>query len=108
MACKSATVPSPMLIQTPGQTPVQVNVSQPEHGMKIKSGAAFYGLVFLIVFIIAFFIFYLLKPAMVMKKVGDRVTEEVDFVKILIASLITALIIVLLAWIFRTSIIKSL
>jgi uncharacterized membrane protein YdbT with pleckstrin-like domain len=88
---------------------VNVNVSGQDLGKKMKpSGAAFYGLVFLVTLIIAFFIFYLMKPSIVMKKFGDRVLDEVDFVKVLIASVIVALIVVILAWLFRSSAMKSL
>lgn len=73
---------------------------------KVKSASAQYGMIFLVVLIVAFLVFYLLKPSIVMKRVGDKVIEEVDFVRVLIASVIVAVIITLIVWIFRAFIMK--
>lgn len=111
------------------QIPVQVTASIPQGGApatappaqvemaekkdkkekgKGMSMATHYGLFFLVMLILAFLFFYLLKPSIVMKKDQDgKPTTDVDFVRVLIGSVIVAVIVILIDWLFHAFMMKS-
>ena len=74
---------------------------------KKRSPAMYYGVVFLIVLIVIFFVLWLMKPALVMKKDGDKITTEVDFIRVLIGAVIIALIITVLLWLVKAFMMKK-
>lgn len=102
---------APPAPQAPNYT-LQVGPTQEQqalmHAKKAKmSNGAFYGLIFLVVLVIAIFVFYLMKPSIVMKKIGDRTLDEIDWVKVLIGSVIVAILITALVWLFRQFVMKE-
>jgi len=67
-----------------------------------KSPVMYHAIIFLIVLIVIFFVLWFMKPALVMKKdASGAVTAEVDFIRVLIAAIIIALLITLAVWLVK-------
>jgi uncharacterized membrane protein len=68
-----------------------------------KSGILYYLIVFLVVAIIAYVVLYSWNPEMLQKKNGTVTTGQVDPWKVLLASAVISLVVVVIVWLFRRS-----
>lgn len=70
-------------------------------GESQKGGILFYLIVFLVVAIIAYIVLYSWNPEMLQKIENDAVSGKVDTVKVLIISVIVALVVDIIVWLVR-------
>jgi len=70
-------------------------------GESQKGGFLFYLIVFLVVAIISYIVLYSWNPPMLQKKENEVVSGKVDTMKVLIISVIIALVVDIITWLVR-------